>query len=56
MIRYFISDLHLSDNRPDLIWAFVQMTNALIARQETAELYILGDFYEAWIGDDFQSD
>lgn len=56
MIRYFISDLHLSDNRPDLIRAFVQMTNALIARQETAELYILGDFYEAWIGDDFQSD
>ena len=56
MIRYFISDLHLSDKRPDLIRAFVQMTKDLIARQEEAELYILGDFYEAWIGDDFQAD
>ncbi|WP_137169702.1 UDP-2,3-diacylglucosamine diphosphatase [Marinomonas sp. FW-1] len=56
MIRYFISDLHLSHKRPDLIRAFVQMTEELIARNEKAELYILGDFYEAWIGDDFQAD
>ncbi|MGJ8648207.1 MAG: UDP-2,3-diacylglucosamine diphosphatase [Marinomonas colpomeniae] len=56
MIRYFISDLHLSDKRPDLIRAFVQLTKELIAQQEKAELYILGDFYEAWIGDDFQAD
>lgn len=56
MIRYFISDLHLSDKRPDLIRAFVRMTKELITYQEEAELYILGDFYEAWIGDDFQAD
>lgn len=56
MIRYFISDLHLSDKRPDLIRAFIQMSKELIARDEKAELYILGDFYEAWIGDDFQAD
>ncbi|MEP0072478.1 MAG: UDP-2,3-diacylglucosamine diphosphatase [Marinomonas sp.] len=56
MIRYFISDLHLSDKRPDLIRAFVLMTKELIAQKETSELYILGDFYEAWIGDDFQAD
>ncbi|RBP84593.1 UDP-2,3-diacylglucosamine diphosphatase [Marinomonas rhizomae] len=56
MIRYFISDLHLSDKRSDLIRAFVKMSKALIARDEKAELYILGDFYEAWIGDDFQAD
>ena len=56
MIRYFISDLHLSDKRPDLLRAFVLMTKALLARKEEAELYILGDFYEAWIGDDFQAD
>ncbi|UTW01344.1 UDP-2,3-diacylglucosamine diphosphatase [Marinomonas rhizomae] len=56
MIRYFISDLHLSDKRPDLIRAFVQMGKALITREEKSELYILGDFYEAWIGDDFQAD
>ena len=56
MIRYFISDLHLSDKRPDLIRAFIQMTEELIARDNKAELYILGDFYEAWIGDDYKAD
>jgi UDP-2,3-diacylglucosamine hydrolase len=56
MIRYLISDLHLSDKRPDLIQAFIKMTKELIKRQETSELYLLGDFYEAWIGDDFQAD
>jgi UDP-2,3-diacylglucosamine hydrolase len=56
MIRYFISDLHLSDKRPDLIRAFVQMTDELIQRNEKSELYLLGDFYEAWIGDDFHAD
>ena len=56
MVRYFISDLHLSDKRPDLIRAFVLMAKELVTRQEQAELYILGDFYEAWIGDDFQAD
>ncbi|TYL47717.1 UDP-2,3-diacylglucosamine diphosphatase [Marinomonas sp. IMCC 4694] len=54
MIRYFISDLHLSDKRPDLIRAFVKLCGELIERNKEAELYILGDFYEAWIGDDYQ--
>lgn len=56
MRRYFISDLHLSDKRPDLIRAFVQLTNELVQQDKSAELYILGDFYEAWIGDDFQAE
>ncbi|MCV2402690.1 UDP-2,3-diacylglucosamine diphosphatase [Marinomonas sp. C2222] len=56
MIRYFISDLHLSDKRPDLIRAFVHMTECLHKDSQETEFYILGDFYEAWIGDDFQAD
>ncbi|MBR7888556.1 UDP-2,3-diacylglucosamine diphosphatase [Marinomonas sp. A79] len=56
MRRYFISDLHLSDKRPDLIRAFVQLADELIQQEQSAELYILGDFYEAWIGDDYQAD
>ena len=56
MIRYFISDLHLSDKRPDLIRAFVRLTEELMSRDERSELYILGDFYEAWIGDDFEAE
>ncbi|GAB3475558.1 UDP-2,3-diacylglucosamine diphosphatase [Marinomonas epiphytica] len=56
MTRYFISDLHLSNKRLDLIQAFVRLCKELNARNENAELYILGDFYDAWIGDDFQAD
>lgn len=55
MIRYFISDLHLSNKRPDLIRAFVQLSQSL-CQQTPGQLYILGDFYDAWIGDDFQAD
>ncbi|BFM48127.1 UDP-2,3-diacylglucosamine diphosphatase [Marinomonas sp. THO17] len=56
MKRFFISDLHLSDKRPDLIRAFVQMLSELKTQFSPAELYLLGDFYEAWIGDDYQPD
>ncbi|MBM6550171.1 UDP-2,3-diacylglucosamine diphosphatase [Marinomonas ostreistagni] len=56
MVRYFISDLHLSDKRLDLIQAFVHLTDELcqLAAQEPSQLYILGDFFEAYIGDDYQ--
>lgn len=54
MTRFFISDLHLSDKRPDLIRAFVQMMDELKTQRTPSELYLLGDFYEAWIGDDYQ--
>ncbi|MCO4784736.1 UDP-2,3-diacylglucosamine diphosphatase [Marinomonas atlantica] len=57
MTRYFISDLHLSDKRLDLIQAFVYLTDQLCQCQEQpSELYILGDFFEAYIGDDYQPD
>ncbi len=59
MIRYFISDLHLGSKRPDLIRAFVLMAQALLNKHQNGnapQLYILGDFYEAWIGDDYQPD
>jgi len=45
-----ISDLHLSDDRPDLFQAFVRFLDNH-ASHATA-LYILGDFFNAWIGDD----
>jgi UDP-2,3-diacylglucosamine hydrolase (EC 3.6.1.-) len=46
----FISDLHLEAERPDITRAFLHF---LTTRARTAEaLYILGDFFEAWIGDD----
>ncbi|PJI47670.1 MAG: UDP-2,3-diacylglucosamine diphosphatase [Pseudomonas sp.] len=46
----FISDLHLEEERPDITRAFLHF---LATRARAAQaLYILGDFFEAWIGDD----
>jgi UDP-2,3-diacylglucosamine hydrolase len=48
-----ISDLHLEEQRPDITRAFLDL---LDGRARGAEaLYILGDFFEAWIGDDAMS-
>ena len=50
MPTLFISDLHLDPVRPQITDLFLQfLTND--ARQADS-LYILGDFFEAWIGDD----
>ena len=50
MTTLFISDLHLHESRPAATNAFYQF---LAERaQGTEALYILGDFFDAWIGDD----
>jgi UDP-2,3-diacylglucosamine hydrolase len=46
----FISDLHLDGARPDITAQFLDFL-AREARRAQA-LYILGDLFEAWIGDD----
>ena len=45
-----ISDLHLHEERPDITGAFLAFLQQH-AKQAQA-LYILGDFFEVWIGDD----
>jgi UDP-2,3-diacylglucosamine hydrolase len=50
MRTLFISDLHLDATRPDMTQHFVDFL-ATEARGAAA-LYILGDLFEAWIGDD----
>ena len=50
MATLFISDLHLDDARPEIIALFESFL-AGEARHADA-LYILGDLFEAWIGDD----
>lgn len=54
MRTLFISDLHLDESRPDLTEAFYQFL-ATTAKDAEA-LYILGDFFEAWVGDDEDSE
>ncbi len=47
---YFISDLHLSPERPDVAAAFI---GVLIDAAQSAEaIYLIGDLFEYWIGDD----
>lgn len=50
MPTLFISDLHLSKDRPDKLQLFYEFI-ARSARHADA-LYILGDLFEMWLGDD----
>lgn len=50
MSTLFISDLHLEDNRPDISGWLLEF---LAGPARSAEaVYILGDLFEYWIGDD----
>ena len=50
----FISDLHLSENTPSVTEGFFEFLKT--AAQELSHLYILGDLFEAWVGDDNDSE
>ena len=45
-----ISDLHLEEGRPDISRAFLHFLETRATQAEA--LYILGDFFEVWVGDD----
>ena len=47
---YFISDLHLDPSRPHLFKLFNKFIEKI--RPDAEVLYILGDLFEFWIGDD----
>jgi UDP-2,3-diacylglucosamine hydrolase len=53
MSTLFISDLHLDESRPEIVDLFERFL-AEEARHAQA-LYILGDLFESWIGDDDDS-
>lgn len=46
----FISDLHLEESRPDITNALLNFLHRI--RGNCDALYILGDLFEIWIGDD----
>jgi len=50
MTTLFISDLHLDPTRPDITAQFLEFLDGEAASAEA--LYILGDLFEVWIGDD----
>ena len=50
MTTLFISDLHLDESRPHITRLFLEFLDRDASRADA--LYILGDLFEAWIGDD----
>lgn len=50
----FISDLHLSPAHPCLVQGFFALLKHYQTYQQV-KLYILGDWFNAWIGDDVQN-
>ena len=50
MTTLFVSDLHLDESRPAATEAFLRFLGG--AAREASTLYILGDLFEAWVGDD----
>lgn len=50
MTTLFISDLHLDPSRPATTACFLQFLQRDLT--EVSTLYILGDLFESWIGDD----
>lgn len=50
MTTLFISDLHLDESRPAITRAFFDFLDQKAANADA--LYILGDFFEVWVGDD----
>jgi UDP-2,3-diacylglucosamine hydrolase len=50
MTVLFVSDLHLDAARPDITAQFLRFLRGEATHAEA--LYILGDLFEAWVGDD----
>lgn len=50
MTTLFISDLHLSKEQPEILRLFLSFLEGPASKADS--LYILGDLFEAWLGDD----
>ena len=60
MAIYFISDLHLEPAQKAITDGFLSFLDSLEhdkgSVNNAEELYILGDFFEVWIGDDYSNE
>lgn len=50
---WFVSDLHLDANHPEITSQFIELLDK--CDESVDDLYILGDLFELWIGDDDSS-
>ena len=53
MTYLFIADLHLSPEHPRLVRGFLDLLEHY--KNKNTQLYILGDWFNAWIGDDYSA-
>ena len=54
MRAYFVSDIHLSEQSNNLTSAFLGLLSD--CKNKCSHFFILGDLFEVWIGDDFESE
>lgn len=54
MTTLFVSDLHLDPSRPDITALFLGLLETEGPQAEA--IYVLGDLFEAWLGDDDRSE
>ncbi|AHG76452.1 UDP-2,3-diacylglucosamine hydrolase [Mannheimia varigena USDA-ARS-USMARC-1388] len=54
MTYYFIADLHLNENQPEITQHFLQFMQQKAPLAQA--VYILGDLFDFWIGDDEESE
>ncbi len=52
-VSYFIADLHLAEDRPDITACFLSFLQH--DAPQAQDLYIIGDLFEYWVGDDDDS-
>ena len=53
MTYLFIADLHLSPEHPRLVRGFLDLLEHY--KNKDTQLYILGDWFNAWVGDDYSA-
>lgn len=53
MTYLFIADLHLSPEHPRLVRGFFDLLDQY--KTQNTQLFILGDWFNAWIGDDYNA-
>jgi len=51
-MEYLISDLHLHKNQPHVPGLFFYFMAHIAPKADN--LYVLGDLFEYWVGDDFR--
>jgi UDP-2,3-diacylglucosamine hydrolase len=56
MLKYFISDLHINNSsiQEEFFISFLDRITQVHANESANELYILGDLFEVWLGDDLE--